>query len=798
MKTNIFNHGIFNSTLFALLLIGCASNLFAQFTFMGDYDKSFAAPNGYYIDPLDIDPLIPSGSEQSYLYTGAVLNDGSILAGGAIYYRTFGNGDGQDFYIKKFLPSGEVDFSFGGGTGFVRTDFFRRRPELQPWEQNAEGSLDYPDVLKVQPDGKILFAGSCDISRPDNGSTFGVGRDFCLIRYNADGSLDPTFGNNTINYGGPAQTFSFQIGAGKVWTQTGIYADGNRYGTGGFAYDMALQSDGKIVVVGETRNYSDFFSVRGQVGIIVRYNPNGSLDSSFGTGGIVRFEGLNAGTTGSPCYLYRRFYGVALQPDGRIIAVGHDSINNPGGCFQGQMFVVTRWTADGQLETVRRLDNVTTYNAQAEKAVAVLFVPGNKVIVSGSYLGKATMVRLNLSDLSLDTSFGTNGIVGYSSGNRTLNIRAVQPDGKLIGSDDTFINGNGVVRFNPDGSSDQSFGNANWDGTGGQFGRLNVNQTLPNGVIGAGSASDILLRPNGKINLLGSVGGNCPPHLCRGFVSQQNTVLRSGIYSDFTNDGRTDVAVFRPSTGAWFYLNSANNQSSGVSFGLGTDKLAPADYDGDGKTDVAVFRNGTWYLQQSTKGFAGIAFGTAGDLPRPGDFDGDGRADIGVFRPSTGSWFYIRSSDNQSIGVTFGANGDIPLLADFDGDGKTDVAVFRQGFWYYLQSKNGAFQAVQFGGATDVPTVGDYDGDSKSDVAVFRESNGTWYRLNSSTNAFAFTQFGQAGDKAVPGDYDNDGRTDVAIFRSGVWYGLRSANNSVFGISYGAASDIPIPAAYLP
>ena len=100
------------------------------------------------------------------------------------------------------------------------------------------------------------------------------------------------------------------------------------------------------------------------------------------------------------------------------------------------------------------------------------------------------MARFNLSDLSLDTTFGTGGIrqyngcvgfiCGFISGGR-LSVRAIQPDGKISAST-TFTNGN-IVRFNPDGSPDQSFGNLGMDGAGGGHGRLSVSVTNYNGVV---------------------------------------------------------------------------------------------------------------------------------------------------------------------------------------------------------------------------------------------------------------------------------------------------------------------------
>ncbi len=270
--------------------------------------------------------------------------------------------------------------------------------------------------------------------------------------------------------------------------------------------------------------------------------------------------------------------------------------------------------------------------------------------------------------------------------------------------------------------------------------------------------------------------------------------------NDFDGDGSNDIAVFRPTEGRWYTLNSQGINAQVV--GGANDQLVSGDFDGDGKTDAAVFRNqngsGVWEIKRSSDG--GIttqAFGYATDRAVRGDFDGDGRQDLAVYRATSGTWFIQNSASNTISGVAFGAAEDKPVAADFDGDGKTDIAVFRPstGVWYYLRSNGGGFGAVYFGQAGDVPIAGDFDGDGKADISVFRPANGVWYIQRSSDGTFDFRQFGLGDDIPVAGNYDGDSKTDIAVFRpsTGIWYIWRSVDNSFEYRLFGQNGDIPVP-----
>jgi sugar lactone lactonase YvrE len=278
--------------------------------------------------------------------------------------------------------------------------------------------------------------------------------------------------------------------------------------------------------------------------------------------------------------------------------------------------------------------------------------------------------------------------------------------------------------------------------------------------------------------------------------------------ADFDSDEKTDVAIFRPSTGTWFVLNSSNGSYSAHNWGANGDVPVPADYDGDGTVDIAIFRPsaGIWWIKTSSSGYSSYIarqWGQNGDIPLARDVDNDFKADFVVYRPSTNTFWILFSSSNytQYFPFQWGTPGDLPVLGDYDGDGDVDGAVFRPstGQWFIVPSTDeDNYLAITWGTGTDKLVQADYDGDGRTDIAVYRPSSGTWYVLTSSSNftSFLARNWGVSSDIPVPGDYDGDRKADMAIFRpsSGTWFILTSSSNftTYLAYSWGIGTDIPI------
>ena len=152
------------------------------------------------------------------------------------------------------------------------------------------------------------------------------------------------------------------------------------------------------------------------------------------------------------------------------------------------------------------------------------------------------------------------------------------------------------------------------------------------------------------------------------------------VVGDFDGDHITDFVIVRPdkaneSNLIWYVLGSNFNYGFAylVRWGIPGDIPVPGDYDGNGKTDIAIYRpsTGLWAIipseiqhSVSTSRF-GFLWGTAGDIPQPADYDGDLKTDVAVFRPSENVWYLRNSATNTATITPFGTTGDIPASAPY-------------------------------------------------------------------------------------------------------------------------------------
>jgi hypothetical protein len=306
-------------------------------------------------------------------------------------------------------------------------------------------------------------------------------------------------------------------------------------------------------------------------------------------------------------------------------------------------------------------------------------------------------------------------------------------------------------------------------------------------------------RPFDFIFIQNAVGGNGTDI---GAFERQFLDNPLNVVFDFDGDSKTDLSIFRPSVGEWWYVRSSDGNNRAFQFGSGSDKIAPADFTGDGKTDIAFFRptTGEWFvLRSEDNSYYSFPFGVNGDIPVPADYDGDGRADAAVYRPTETMWYISRSSGGV-INQQFGMSGDFPVPAHYDEDGKADIAIYRPslGEWW-IQKSFAGLTAFQFGSSIDKPVPGDFTGDGNADAAFYRPTTGEWYVLRSEDNSFYSFPFGANGDIPVAGEYDGDGKTDAAVFRPSTttWFVKRTTAGTLIQ-NFGQSGDVPVPSAFVP
>jgi len=376
----------------------------------------------------------------------AVQADGKLVVVGTTYKQN--DYSDEDFVVVRCNTDGTLDNTFGS-RGRVRTDF--------------PGLAAVPSSVVIQPDGKIVVAGGAF-------PLFTFAGDFKVVRYNRNGSLDTSFGDGGIvTTTFPEGSYAFDVALqpdGKIIAAGTVFVDFNigdssdtdfalaRYnpdgtpdatwGAGGQvstdfvgfeddAFSVLIQPDGKIVAVGSANDPATFYDFAA-----VRYLSNGTIDATFGIAGKVRTDFGDQN--------FDRARSAALQPDGRIVAAGF-AISHGGGV---QNFAVARYTSNGVLDATFSGDGKTQidFGNCCQSATKVLLQSDGKIITVGGSNGESGDDDFLLARLSrrgsLDSTFGVGGQVRTSFGdlNGGANGAALQSDGKIVavGFQATFSN----------------------------------------------------------------------------------------------------------------------------------------------------------------------------------------------------------------------------------------------------------------------------------------------------------------------------------------------------------------------
>jgi uncharacterized delta-60 repeat protein len=375
---------------------------------------------------------------------------------------------------------GDLDPSFGTD-GRVTTSF-------------PGGSLG--NAVAIQPDQKIVAVGAAP-------GPLGNGA-FAVARYETDGTLDPTFSADgrltTVIGGGGDEARSVAIQSdGKIvvvgtqdlqWIVVVRYlADGRRDRTFGLhgvvrtslartgfdiGYDVAIQPNGRIVVAG-VAGTGDF--------VVLRYRQGGGLDTSFGDGGKVLF--VHGGTGRS----------LVLQPDGKIVVTG----------YNGWGLVVARLLPDGRRDRTFAGDGVVRRLADSPAhlimPLAVALQTNGKIVVAGDYDIFRSGVARFTTDGRLDSSFGGDGVVQANLGDneQAFVSLAIQKDGRIVAAGhvepheggDTTVPRIVVARFLRDGSLDDT-----WGGNGKVATRFS----------GGAGCDGVALQADGRVVVVGTAG----------------------------------------------------------------------------------------------------------------------------------------------------------------------------------------------------------------------------------------------------------------------------------------------------
>lgn len=332
----------------------------------------------------------PFGAGDEAAAAVLVQEDGKVVVAG----ETAGDAD-VDFMLARYRPDGTLDPAFGDA-GKVVTSI-------------RTGEDDAARAVVQQADGRLVAAGYS-------------GTRMTVVRYLADGTLDPSFGD-----GGKAV-----LGMPSAE-----------------ALALAVQGDGKLLVAGAVSSFgtgSDF--------ALVRLQTDGSLDTTFGAGGGpggVVTRAIGAGFDAAS--------GVVVEPDGDIVVAG-SSLD----ALERASITLLRYDAGGVADASFGADGLVTTGVDHFGLVGLALQPDGKLVVAVAGIeGFPVLVRYG-ADGAVDGGFGADGVAGAPLGDGVVQASALslQPDGKLVvagvATDDALRQRFAVARYTAAGAVDASFG----------------------------------------------------------------------------------------------------------------------------------------------------------------------------------------------------------------------------------------------------------------------------------------------------------------------------------------------------
>lgn len=588
-----------------------------------------------------------------------VQPDGNIVVAGFADVQS-----SDDFIVMRFLDGGLLDETFGDGAGFVRT-------RLTAAEDRCQSVI-------LQPDGKIVAAGWTTASN----------RNFAAVRYLSDGSLDTTFGvsgiaRTPVGLGDDMAYVLQRQGDGKLllagtasytseqfavirYTAAGVLD--SSFGSAGKALftlpdrdgtgtAMALQSDGKVLLGGtaSSASLSDL--------ALLRLSSAGALDTTFNTTGRVITDLAQL----PPISTAR---AVELQSDGRILVAG--------GSLEGDGFkmIVQRYLSTGVADTSFGIQGRVILPIGNEGDLAYcLTVQSNGRILIGGYttqggITQFAIARL-LADGSLDTSFGTTGIVTTAIGTfeAEMYALALQTDGKIVAVGyawNALVTPNrdfAIVRYLANGELDTSFG------TGGTGYLIQATTTTAS----EDFATGVVIQGDGKI----IVGGTRYPATGASSFALMRFTAAGVLDSTFGTGGRLTTTNASNSLQAQTLLLQADGKPvlAGLITVAGDREFACARYSSAGVLD-ASFGNA---------GLAITSLGSTQDTALDAVLDSSGRVLMAGYAVSTSAQFaLLRLTTSGSPDTSFDTNGrvtwdlssggDIAYSLTIQPDGKTLLA----------------------------------------------------------------------------------------------------------------------------